>query len=406
MHGATTNTPHGPPHRPLGDRPQGLCYNLCYNLLAKPCLCLAFFLGLSGPVWADGPPQLLGLPTPLVPADNPQTPEKIALGKVLFEDKRLSADGTVSCSTCHDPRRAFTDGRTVAQGAGKRRGTRNTPTLWNAAFYASFFWDGRRPSLEAQAQDPLTNPAEHGLGDVQAVLTVIRRDSAYQRLFSAAFNVRAADITFDLVARALAAFERSLIAGNSAFDRYEYGKDPTALSEPALRGLALFRGKALCGSCHTIGPYDASFTDNIFHNLGIGSELVDTSLFQALNALRTGLDQGMTLDGIVFRDKRVSALGRMLADSKRKRSNRLGFKTLGSFKTPTLRNVALTAPYMHDGSLATLEDVVDFIDRGNESGNNIDPLFRPLNLTPQDKVDIVAFLNSLTSATLTTPQQE
>src|SRR4051794_24652630 len=190
------------------------------------------------------PQSTLGLPPVPIPRDNPQTPEKVALGHALFEDKRLSTDGTVSCSTCHQPSRAFTDGRTVAQGVQQRTGTRNTPTLVNSAYLRSLFWDGRRKSLEEQAADPLVNPVEHALGSHDDLLAIVRADTAYRAGFRAAFGVAPESIRIEHVLKALATFERTLVAGDSPFDQYRYGDDSSALSTSQIRGLGLFTGRA------------------------------------------------------------------------------------------------------------------------------------------------------------------
>lgn len=358
---------------------------------------ISVLLVIGTMAWAGtSPAQVpLGLPAVPVPDNNPQTSAKIALGKALFQDKRLSRDGSISCSSCHRPGQTFADGLPVAQGLHKAQGTRNTPTLLNVAYYATLFWDGRRPSLEQQVQDPLTNPVEHGMSP-DGVLNIIRQDKTYLAQFRQVFGVSAQGVTLDHVSMALASFERTLLSGDSPFDRYFYAGDKGALTPEAVRGLDLFRGKALCSSCHVIGPNDATFTDNIFHNMNVGFGQVETSLYQALNDLRIGLAEGQSLDALLLRDKRISELGHMLVDPKRKKSSRLGFRAIGSFKTPTLRNVALTAPYMHDGSIGTLEEAVEMFDKGNESGAS-DPLFRPLHLSAQEKSDLVAFLKSLTS---------
>ena len=216
----------------------------------------------------------LGLPPVPIPEDNPQSPEKIALGKKLFEDKRFSGDGTINCATCHDPAKAFTDNLPVAEGIHKLKGTRNSPTVINAAFYQTQFWDGRRPSLEEQAKDPFVNSVEHGLGKARNfhafIIETIRKDPEYVKQFKQVFGVDPDGITMDEVVKAIASFERTLVAGDSPFDRYMYGGDKTALSESAIRGLELYRGKARCQECHAISENYAIFTDNKFHNLGVG----------------------------------------------------------------------------------------------------------------------------------------
>lgn len=330
-------------------------------------------------------PSTLGLPPVPIPRDNLQTPEKIALGRALFDDKRLSADGKVSCSTCHQPDRAFTDGRTVAQGVEQRTGTRNTPTLINSAYLTSLFWDGRRNSLEEQAADPLINPVEHALRSHGELVATVRADAAYAAGFRAAFGVGPEAIGIEHVVKALAAFERTLVAGDSPFDRYRYGGDATALSAAQLRGLDLFSGRARCAACHTLGKDHALLTDHEFHTLGIGQERAQPRLAdRVLRLVRMSpAERGQS----ILADPEIADLGRFAVTLKP--------GDVGRFRTPTLRNVALTAPYMHDGSVPTLVAAVEreVYYRGLEAE-------RPLVLTPQEKADLVAFLQALTSREL------
>jgi len=348
--------------------------------------------------WAE---PLLGLPPVPIPADNPQTPEKIALGQTLFNDKRLSGDGTVSCSNCHSPAKGFTDNRTTSEGINKSKGTRNAPTVLNAAYYTTQFWDGRRPSLEAQAKDPFTNSIEHGLKDHAQVVDIIRKDGSYPTQFKNVFGVEPDKITIDHVSMATASFERTVVAGNSPFDRYQYGGDKTAMSPEAIRGLETFRGKAKCSSCHTIGPTYALFTNNGFHNLGVGFSKVEPNMYQIVNAFRASVAAGKPVDELVLKESDVSELGRVLVTIT---PTTLDTKAIGRFKTPTLRNVELTAPYMHDGSLATLEEVIELYNIGNLKNPRLDPLFKPLNLTDQEKSDLVVFMKALTSPSLPAQQ--
>lgn len=349
----------------------------------------ALCLGWAASVCADAlstTRRVLGLPDVAVPADNPMSPAKIALGKKLFFEKGLSADGSVSCSTCHQPERAFTDGRPLAQGIDKRIGTRNAPTVLNAAFNTTQFWDGRRPGLEQQALDPLVNPREHGLKDYAEVLGFLRRSPAYADLFGQAFSVRAGEIQVQQVVQAIACFERTLIAGDSPFDRYEYGGDSNALSESAQRGLELFRGAGHCASCHTIDKHYALLTDNDFHSVNIGLQRIAPHLAELTTRLVNAKQSGMSIDQTVLSEDDLAELGRFAVTLKP--------ADIGKFRTPSLRNVALTAPYMHDGSVATLREAVDIelYNRGTKAG-------RPLILRPQDKADLVDFLRALTSPT-------
>lgn len=341
--------------------------------------------------------NLLGLPPVPIPAYNPSTPEKIALGKALFEDKRLSGDGTVSCSNCHNPGKGFTDGMSVSEGINRSKGTRNAPSLINAAYFTTVFWDGRRPSLEAQAQDPFVNSVEHGLKDHSVLLDIVRKDAAYTGQFKAVLGVEADKITINHITMAIASYERTLVSGDSPFDRYMYGGDKTALSPEALRGLEIYESKGRCSTCHVIGDKYSLLTDNKFHNLGVDFSKVEPRMFEIVNAFRVAAAKGQSLDESVLKGSDFSQLGRVLVTIT---PTDLDSKAIGQFKTPTLRNVALTAPYMHDGSLATLEEVVELYNKGNEKNPRLDPLFKPLNLTPQEKTDLVAFLKSLTSSSL------
>jgi cytochrome c peroxidase len=329
----------------------------------------------------------LGLPPATAFKSDSQAAASVAIGKRLFFDKRLSADGTISCASCHKPERAFTDGLPVAQGIRGQLGTRNTPSLLNVAYETSEFWDGRRATLEQQVIDPLLNPREHGLRDADHVLTIIRNDREYIRELANAFSVAQEAITPELVAKALASFERTLIAGDSPFDRYLYGGDHTALSSTAARGLELFRGRAKCASCHTIGDQSALFTDHLYHRVGVGMKAMEGQRLAAAATRVINATPG-ELDRLISENPDISALGRFVVTKNP--------KDIGLFKTPSLRNIAVTAPYMHDGSVTTLPEALDveIYYRSSEAG-------RPLILTPQEKTDLLAFLDSLTSQTAT-----
>jgi cytochrome c peroxidase len=320
--------------------------------------CISFFLLLSSNTLSaqDYQPPL-GVPEPIVPEDNPVTPEKVALGKKLYFDKRLSADNTISCATCHDPEKGFADAAPVSTGIDGQKGVRSAPTTLNAANYDLQFWDGRAPSLEEQAKAPLINPVEMGMPSHDAVVEKLRGIKEYQQAFQNTFGE---EITIDNIARAIASFERTLLSGNSPFDRFMYGGDENALSDEAKKGLVVFEGKGRCITCHEfVGGY-ALFTDNKFHNLGVGMDRPDPDL------------------------------GRHDVTKEE--------KDKGAFKTPTLRDIALTAPYMHDGSERTLEDVVEFYDRGGDPNPFLSGEIRPLNLTEEEKKALVEFMKSLTSS--------
>ena len=324
----------------------------------------------------------LGLPPVPIPQDNPQTPAKIALGKRLFHDQRLSADGKVSCATCHQAEKAFTDGLPLAQGIHKQSGTRNTPSLLNVAYLTSLFWDGRQTSLEAQAKEPLLHPREHGLKDSQALLQRIRSDQQYVAAFNRAFGVPSAGIAIAHLSQALAAFERTLILGDSPFDRYYFAGDQKALSPAAQQGLALFQGRAQCATCHTLDKTSALFTDQQFHSLAIGLKKIEPRIVELTT--RVAHAPQAKREQLVLEDANYAELGRFLVTQNP--------ADIGKFKTPSLRNVGLTAPYMHDGSIATLAEAVDFEVYYRGLSQN-----RPLILTPQEKLDLIDFLKSLTS---------
>jgi cytochrome c peroxidase len=278
------------------------------------------------------PPLGLDIYMP-VPETNPLTREKVLLGRMLFFDKRLSRDGTLACVSCHDPQLAFSDGRAVARGINDATGARNAPTLVNRGYGRSFFLDGRAASLERQAIEPILNPIELGLTEQE----MERRT-----------GLKATEVT-----AALASYVRTIRSGGSRFDRYAAGRR-NALSNLEKAGLALFRGKGDCTACH-IGP---NFTDEQFHNTGVA-----------------------------WRDNRLTDEGRFVISGNP--------RDHGAFKTPTLREIARTAPYMHDGSLATLGAVVDFYSDGGRPNPYLDPEIRPRKFTPEEKQALVAFLQSL-----------
>ena len=327
----------------------------------------------------------LGLPPLTVPGDNPQSVEKIELGRLLFNDKRLSADGSVSCASCHREDKAFTDGLAVAMGIKGQTGARNTPTVVNAAFYQTQFLDGRENSLEAQSLGPFINPKEQGLKNYQSIADVVRQDPDYVLKFQQVFKIQKNEISIGHVSKAIASFERTLISGNSPFDRFYFGKDKSAISASAERGSRVFRRKGNCMTCHEISWNNALFTDNRFYNVGVGFNRLDP----VLDALIGAVIQGKDPETVVLTDVQRSELGRFNVTKQ--------LADLGKFKTPILRNVALTAPYMHDGSLKTLEEVVEHYDKGGAQNPYTDAKIFPLHLTKQEKADLVAFMKSLTS---------
>ncbi|BDA78650.1 cytochrome c551 peroxidase [Leptospira kobayashii] len=339
------------------------------------------------------PSGILGLPDVPIPKDNPPSREKIELGAKLYNDTRFSSDGTVSCATCHKPDKAFTDGLKVSQGIRKLTGTRNAPTVLNAVFLKTQFWDGRRPDLEGQSKDPLLNPVEHGLSSHEDLLKIIRSDSDYLAKFKKVFSVDENLVTIDHVAKAIAAFERTIISGDSPFDRYRYGKDTNAISPAAIRGLAVYLGKGRCQDCHTIGDTSAVFFDDKFHNLGVGFKKIQPRLQIILEETAKAKKSGSKkTDEEILTNLESSELGRFAVTG--------NTEDLGAFKTPGLRNITLTAPYMHDGSLNSLEQVIELYDKGGEENPFLSSGIRPLGLSPGEKSDLVAFLKTLTSPKL------
>ena len=295
----------------------------------------------------------LGLDTLLnFPADNPPTPEKVELGRLLYFDKRLSHDVTISCATCHDPSKGWTDNQPVSTGIHGRKGTRSAPTVINSTYYLVQFWDGRAKNLEEQALGPIVNPSEMGRGKHEEMIATLSGIQAYRPLFQKAFGDP--NITKERVVMAIASFERTVLGGNSKFDRYSNG-DLAAMNESEIRGRELFFGKANCTKCHV----GTNFSDSDFHNLGVGMKAVkpDFGRFE------------------VTKDE----------------------KDKGAFKTPSVRDVTRTAPYMHDGSLKTLEEVVELYDKGGEPNKWLDFRVVKLNLTPQEKTDLVNFMKALDS---------
>lgn len=327
-------------------------------------------------------PSLLGLPTPPASHNSPESRAQATLGKLLFFDARFSADDKISCASCHQPEKAFSDGLRVSRGIGGRAGTRNAPSLINAAFASSLFWDGRRDTIEAQVLDPFINPNEHGLVSLDALVEKVRADETYRGAFVTAFGHDKQAISAGRIRLAIAAYLRTLVAGGSSADRYLYGGEKDALTPAAVRGLELFRGRAGCAECHVIGTRDALLSDGKFHSLGVGMEDIRAHLPElTTRAMR----REAPLDHTVLQNAELAELGRFLVTRDP--------HDIGKYKTPSLRNVALTAPYMHNGKVATLEEAVEreIYYRGFTTN-------RPLIVTPREKEDLVAFLRSLTSA--------
>jgi cytochrome c peroxidase len=340
-------------------------------------------LALVGATAAQSPEKVTlpkGIPIDLweilVPPENPVTQERVALGRRLYFDVRLSKDATVSCATCHDPAKGFSDGHKVSDGVGGKKGTRNAPTILNAVFNEFQFWDGRSASLEEQAKGPLINPVEMAMESHDAVVAVVRADPFYSAEFLRIFGQQP---TIDDIVAAIAAFERTAVTGNSAFDRFIAGEH-AALSETAQRGWALWNGKARCNTCHPFGAATPNFSDNKFHNIGVAARNRD---FATLAHRAASVSDPATL---AFHPD-FTELGRFVVTRQP--------KDIGAFKTSGLRDIALSKPYMHDGSEATLLDVVNFYDKGGEPNPYLDGGIVPLKLTDQEKADLVAFMEAL-----------
>jgi cytochrome c peroxidase len=331
----------------------------------------------------------LGLPPVPVPVDGPPTIEKIALGRKLFFDRRLSFNRTMSCGMCHVPEQAFTQNELATPvGVEGRSIRRNAPTIVNVAYAGTLFHDGRETSLETQVVNPLLARDEMANPSMGWVIAKVRDLDDYDGLFERAFG---GGPSVDRIGSAIASWERTMLAGDSPFDRWRYGGADDALATPARQGFELFTGQAGCDRCHTVGPEHALFTDGAFHDTGIGAVSAsagDTSSVPVEVAPGQVIAMSRAIVESIS-EPRPADLGRFEVT--------LDPADKGRFKTPSLRNVALTAPYMHDGSLRTLEEVVRFYDRGGVPHEGLDPLIRPLFLTDEDVAALVAFLESLTS---------
>jgi cytochrome c peroxidase len=347
----------------------------------------------TGPLAQPKSLQQVGVPVELtreaIPPDNPQTPEKISLGQRLFFERRLSVDGTVSCSTCHDPQFAFTDRKPLSVGIKGRVGQRNAPTILNALYNKTQFWDGRVNTLEEQAANPIVNAFEMGDPNLDAAVAQIASVEEYQQAFQRVFG--GAPNGLDLL-RAIASYERTQLSFDSPFDHFIAG-DTNAIDASAKRGWELFNTQARCIKCHALTETQRDvtvFTDNDFHNIGIGiiRHNVVALARQAEQLIKSGDTAGIDRAAI---QTDMSALGRFLITKKE--------KDTASFKTPDIRNVLLTGPYFHDGSQATLWDVIDHYNKGDGLQNPfLDEDIQPLALTETDIDDLVAFMASLTSA--------
>lgn len=315
------------------------------RLLFLPLVALALWAGFARAADKPVPPAPAGLNPVPVPSDNPLTAAKVELGKQLYFDPRLSQDNNVSCASCHDPAKGWSNGTPFATGIGGQMGGRSSPTIINSAYQKFQFWDGRALELEGQALGPIQNPIEMNM-KLDDLIPKLNKIEGYQKQFRTVFGK---DATPENIAKAIAAFERTVLSGDAPYDRFKAG-DKKALSEAAQRGQSVFFNKASCSACHA-GP---NFTDGSFHNIGVGM------------------------------DKPEPDLGRF------GETKLVGDK--GGFKTPTLREIARTAPYMHDGSLKTLEDVVNYYDKGGTPNPQLDEEIFPLKLSDAQKADLVTFL--------------
>jgi cytochrome c peroxidase len=337
----------------------------------------------------------VGLPPVPIPKDNALTAAKVSLGRKLFYDRRLSLNGTVSCAMCHIPEQGFTNNELATSvGIEGRSVRRNAPTVYNVAYLESLFHDGRETRLEHQVWGPLLARNEMGNPSIGAVVERVRAAPDYAGLFESAFP--GVGLRMETLGQAIASYERTLVSGDSPFDRWHYGGDASAVDASVARGFRLFTGKARCSACHTVGEQDALFSDGTFHNTGVGYAGAMARPPKATRIL-VAPGQYLTVDAAL-----VASVGEPKAGDLGRYEVSQDPADRWRYRTPSLRNVALTAPYMHDGSLATLEDVVVFYDAGGVPNEVLDPLIRPLGLLADERDDLVAFLEALTDSDVDT----
>ena len=343
--------------------------------------------------FVEDPP--LGLPKVPIPDNNPITREKVALGRKLFFDRRLSLNDTFSCAMCHVPEQGFTSNElAMAVGIEGRSVRRNSPSVYNTAYASLLFHDGREENLEQQVWGPLLAKNEMGNPSIGYVLNKIRRIADYRGLFEAAFDGRG--VGMETLGMALASYQRSLVSADSEFDRWYYGQDSQALSVSAQRGFGIFNGRGGCSACHTIDSEYALFTDNRLHNTGTG--------YRESMGIRPEKQQIVVAPGVTLEVDRsvIDQVGEKPPTDVGRYEVTENPHDRWKYKTPSLRNIALTAPYMHNGSLSSLGDVVEFYDQGGVANELLDPLIRPLNLSQQEKQDLVSFMESLTGSNVDT----
>jgi cytochrome c peroxidase len=319
-----------------------------------------------------------------IPKGNKMTSERVVLGRKLYFDLRLSRDGTVACATCHDVTRGFTDQSKTSEGIEGQLGRRNAPTTLNVALLQTLFLDGRSPSLDHQARLPIVNPVEMGMKDGKQAVKAISGDPEYQIAFKTAYG---REINYEDIGNAIAAFERTLIFMNSPFNRFLQGQEK-AISEEAKKGWALFNGKARCVTCHPMNPSNPLGTDNRFHNVGVSARHQDFEGLakNVLDVLRKDKSDA-TLDRLALTTD-MSEIGRFMVTKNR--------SDIGAFRTLLLPNIGITPPYMHDGSLKTLWDVMDHYNKGGEPNPFLDGGMEALSLTEEEIDQVVALLFTMT----------
>ena len=361
--------------------------------MRRPSIPVLIFLAIGVSATAQPPTPSAPSPVPLfsaemiksfTPPDNPITDAKAKLGDLIFDEKRVSVDNSVACNTCHSPRNGFTTHTETSRGAYDQIGKRNAPSILNAMFYQSMFWDGRTSTLEEQAKLPILNPIEMGQKDPKDVVAKLAAIPEFVQAFQEVFGH---PVNWEDMGKALAAFERTRLSTEAPFDRFLHG-DEKALNASQRRGWALFTGKARCGTCHTYDPALPLFGDNRFHNTGAAAHKPDFNKLATSAARSTQANNQAAIDKLAL-ETDDSELGRFLVTRKR--------EDIGAFKTPFLRDVLLTAPYMHAGSLETLWDVIEFFNKGGERNPFLDAEMKPLGLTETEVDDLVNFLGALTS---------